>query len=794
MENEGGSSDPSIVDKVMEAAECFPVHLADLLHSGTTESSRTTSAIAIGQMELPNPSVTSPVRYVKLGGIAFNRIQVGRRRTVIFTVANTGTEGTTMTVEKMRVIQVDPNLLTSSPATLDSTLTFHNRIHSPISHMVTESEPIQKTECPFYLSLTPKLPIHLKHQHEVECHVVFEPSQAGFYAAVIEISTRFPHPRQRITLHGEAEIQTHPQQIFYDNRMTSEATYRSPSQSYLLSQHQYKGIDEDSRGQRREQEENSMTTPVTGPVPYSAHSTKSPLASLQQSQTITERFNQIDESIADILRALQLTKRNSPKIASPQGLNDTQRIDMKSLTADLSDLSSLSSLDDHRYSDREEESIQTSTMSEEDRLLFEEMRTPDKKRDASDHWKSFLDGSSRSSTPPVDKMSDLYLRTGKHSPSSKTPAKQPTTPQIASLFKPPDYSEPFWTEKMQVENTPVSNKSRRVTQRWNSDAVTELNYKWDEKLVLDKEIPVLPVVFCHGLLGFDQLGPLHYWRGIKKDLESKGIKTIIMRVPPTDSIEGRALFLRDSLNKAMEQMQAENKGDLAVAETHRREQGGTVTQSERLGSGSQPNPSRGHKEKESPPTKRTDERSRQTVNKVHIIGHSMAGLDCRYLISQLGGHEYVFSLTTLGTPHRGSSAADYTLRRWGEQFRVLNLLKLLGIKTGAWKNLTRRYLVREFNTRVKNHPDVQYYSVSGGGDKAVSKFSLMRIFYKLMLEHEGPNDGLVSVQSAKWGQHLGIVEMDHLEMVNWSLSKDTLYLYRNIARLLAEKEKEAGIQ
>lgn len=38
--------------------------------------------------------------------------------------------------------------------------------------------------------------------------------------------------------------------------------------------------------------------------------------------------------------------------------------------------------------------------------------------------------------------------------------------------------------------------------------------------------------------------------------------------------------------------------------------------------------------------------------KVHIIAHSMGGLDARYAISSLGLDQHTISLTTVGTPHQ----------------------------------------------------------------------------------------------------------------------------------------------
>src|SRR5262249_7815717 len=44
---------------------------------------------------------------------------------------------------------------------------------------------------------------------------------------------------------------------------------------------------------------------------------------------------------------------------------------------------------------------------------------------------------------------------------------------------------------------------------------------------------------------------------------------------------------------------------------------------------------------------------------VHLVAHSMGGLDARYMISRLGMHSRVLTLTTLGTPHRGTVFADW---------------------------------------------------------------------------------------------------------------------------------------
>lgn len=49
------------------------------------------------------------------------------------------------------------------------------------------------------------------------------------------------------------------------------------------------------------------------------------------------------------------------------------------------------------------------------------------------------------------------------------------------------------------------------------------------------------------------------------------------------------------------------------------------------------------------------------ASKVNVIAHSKGGLDTRYAISRLGMSQYVASLTTINTPHRGCEFADYLL-------------------------------------------------------------------------------------------------------------------------------------
>ena len=48
---------------------------------------------------------------------------------------------------------------------------------------------------------------------------------------------------------------------------------------------------------------------------------------------------------------------------------------------------------------------------------------------------------------------------------------------------------------------------------------------------------------------------------------------------------------------------------------------------------------------------------------VHLIGHSMGGLDARRLLADESWHDRILSVTTIGTPHLGSSLADFAKLR-----------------------------------------------------------------------------------------------------------------------------------
>jgi triacylglycerol lipase len=217
-----------------------------------------------------------------------------------------------------------------------------------------------------------------------------------------------------------------------------------------------------------------------------------------------------------------------------------------------------------------------------------------------------------------------------------------------------------------------------------------------------------PLVLVHGLCGFDRLYAFRrpvvdYFPGIRARLERAGNRVYTACVRPTAGVADRAADLKRFI------------------------------------------------EREVPP------------GPVHVIGHSMGGLDARYMIAKFGMHSRVRSLTTIGTPHRGTVFADWAVRRLGRLIKPI--LSVAGIPHQAFYDLTTARC-RQFNETILNVPGVRYFAIAGQCEEPWIGPE-WRVSYGMVAEAEGPNDGVVSVASARWGESTDLWPGDHLNLVNW---------------------------
>nr|HID59878.1 hypothetical protein [Desulfobacterales bacterium] len=213
-----------------------------------------------------------------------------------------------------------------------------------------------------------------------------------------------------------------------------------------------------------------------------------------------------------------------------------------------------------------------------------------------------------------------------------------------------------------------------------------------------------PIILAHGICRFDVLlnalldldkdmyNRFHYFKGIKSYLKAHGFVAFHSNVGWASSVQKRAHDLKSSIMKI----------------TH------DFTRFE----------------------------------KVNIIAHSMGGLDARHMIVDLGMESRVASLITVGTPHHGTSFADWGIKKAD---RVVRWASCLGIDITGFRDLTRTSCTA-FNRRAE---DIElknsvFYATYAGVQPLERIFFPLRFSYKIIYTLEGPNDGLVSEQSARW--------------------------------------------
>jgi triacylglycerol lipase len=129
----------------------------------------------------------------------------------------------------------------------------------------------------------------------------------------------------------------------------------------------------------------------------------------------------------------------------------------------------------------------------------------------------------------------------------------------------------------------------------------------------------------------------------------------------------------------------------------------------------------------------------------------------------------VLSLTTIATPHHGSAFADYLFQRIGPMNipRLYKALEFFGFETGAFEQLTNKYMTESFNPRTPDSPDVRYFSY--GAQLNPHLTSVFRKSHGVVQAAEGANDGLVSVESSQWGEYKGTLDnVSHLDLINWT--------------------------
>jgi triacylglycerol lipase len=245
-------------------------------------------------------------------------------------------------------------------------------------------------------------------------------------------------------------------------------------------------------------------------------------------------------------------------------------------------------------------------------------------------------------------------------------------------------------------------------------------------------LPHFPIVLVHGFLGFGEIRflgrPFRYFRGVAEAMAEAGATVHIVTLPAAASVEERARVLAEAVRAL-------------------------------------------------------------SAPRVHLVAHSMGGIDARYAIARLGLADRVASLVTIGTPHQGTPLARLASLRPVAGLR--RVVTRVGYRTDAVEWLTPERMAR-FNEECPDHPEVYYACVVGSSRWRISNPGLWS-GHVLMGRAAGISDGVVPVTSQRWGEVIAELDADHWAQIGWAVGVDVRPLYRDIALALRAREPALAI-
>lgn len=179
--------------------------------------------------------------------------------------------------------------------------------------------------------------------------------------------------------------------------------------------------------------------------------------------------------------------------------------------------------------------------------------------------------------------------------------------------------------------------------------------------------------------------------------------------------------------------------------------------------------------------------ARTGTEKINLIGHSKGGLEVRMVAASPEMEGKVASVTTVATPHHGSKTMDRLLRAPQRLFNmaafaVNNWTRAFGDREPDFTTVCREFStahMEKFNRDYPDCPDVFYQSFACAMSRPLSDVNLATAHFIIKLI-EGENDGLVTVESARWGENFtflksvsrrGISHLDEVDFRRMPFSK-----------------------
>jgi len=250
------------------------------------------------------------------------------------------------------------------------------------------------------------------------------------------------------------------------------------------------------------------------------------------------------------------------------------------------------------------------------------------------------------------------------------------------------------------------------------------------------------VALVPGVIGFDRLGPLHYFNGVAAHLEGAfpGLTVRELTTDPLGTVSDRAEVLANEIVRVF-----------------------------------------------------------GASGLVHLVAHSMGGLDARFLVSNdVGGLKTrVATVVGISTPHRGSPVASVF-----DAGNPLNLLPGLGHPAGLFFDELRAHTnavhdlseagAAALDARCQDDPHVRYLDVAATGRPHLVPTSTFFLApYGFVKARKGDNDGVVPVSSSVRRQPpLATWAGDHADLIGHDLDSpllsapafDYLRAYEDIVR------------
>lgn len=166
------------------------------------------------------------------------------------------------------------------------------------------------------------------------------------------------------------------------------------------------------------------------------------------------------------------------------------------------------------------------------------------------------------------------------------------------------------------------------------------------------------------------------------------------------------------------------------------------------------------------------------AEKLNLIAFSTGGLDARHLATALGWADRLAAIVTVSTPHRGTPLAQFLLDhpravgRW-----AIGAMDRVGRRAFADAPPRAAEAVRTFTPAARAAdpcapiPGVYCasYAAAAGRGARVPIHPLLLPHHRIIYADAGPNDGFVPVESAWWGERLGILPADHGQLVGIEL-------------------------